>query len=263
MQSCGVDAACTLQLRPATMKIVALVLPLLLACAAAAPSDLPDARIPIECAEDHHRCGDACVMQQPNDPAHGCTFGCGDPCPTPDTVGGPPDHAAIATCTPDGTCAVRIPDSHEDNNSPTRATDLGDLDDAGDEIAWLGQLSIDAETDEDWFRFHVTDGFDGGNPRVRIEVTVPDVHDLSVWFRCDATNVASVVRCGERSVQRAQNTLADALLGTGCEIAGTDVLWSEVVPSCTGIADDGMVMVRVRKDTPPWGETYSLRVAVE
>jgi hypothetical protein len=232
------------------------------ACAAAAPSGVPDAAIATECAEDHHRCGDTCVMQQPNDPAHGCTFGCGNPCPGMDEVGGP-DGAVIATCTLDGQCAVRHPDSHEDNNSPTRATDLGNLDDAADSIVWLTQLSIDAQADEDWFRFHVTDGFDGGNPRIRIEVTVPGVHELAVWLRCDATNVASVVRCGERTVQRGQNTLADPLLGTGCAIDGTDLLWSEAIPSCAGIADAGTVMLRVRKTVPPWGEPYSLRVSVE
>ena len=234
------------------------------ACAAAAPSDLPDAPIPIECSEDRHRCGDVCILHQPNDPTRGCMLGCGDPCPGGDEVGGPiDDHIMIATCTPEGACAVRQSDSHEDNDSPARATDLGDFDDAADPIAWLGSVSIDSATDEDWFRFHVTDGFDGGNPRIRVELAVPAVHELAIYFRCDGANVATLARCGERTVQRAENTLSDALLGTGCTIDGTDLLWSNIVPSCSGIADSGTVLLRVRKSAAPWDEIYGLRVAVE
>lgn len=48
------------------------------------------------CGTGQHRCGAGCIDDLPNEPAHGCRNGCGEPCPTP------PD--GTAACSPEGTC---------------------------------------------------------------------------------------------------------------------------------------------------------------
>jgi hypothetical protein len=184
----------------------------------------------------------------------GTTFACGT-CAASDCV----DHQ----------CTV-APDAREDNNTPARATLLGDFDDAADRTLALDDLSIHGG-DEDWFRFHITDGFDAGNPDGSIELVdrtrdlgwLSSSHELTVWFKCDTGNVASTVRCGEWFTEQARNTLTDPLLGVGCTSDGTYVVWSEIWPSCQGIEDSGIVTFRVRKRTPPRGDHYDVRVAVD
>ena len=176
-----------------------------------------------------------------------------------------------------GTCSecidhacVIAPDAREDNNTPERATLLGDFDDATDRSLFVDDLSIHTH-DEDWFRFHITDGFDAGNPDGSIELAdrarelgwLSSSHELSVWFKCDTANASSTVRCGEWFTEQTRNTLSDPVLGVGCVADGTYVVWSEVWPSCQGIADSGIVTFRVRKRTPPRGDGYDLRVAVD
>lgn len=48
------------------------------------------------CAPDQHACGRTCVTDQPNNPATGCSLGCGNPCEAPE--------GAVATCSTSGTC---------------------------------------------------------------------------------------------------------------------------------------------------------------
>ncbi len=48
-----------------------------------------------------HRCGGGCIDDLENDPANGCRFGCGDPCPTP------PDGAS--SCDMAGLCTFECP----------------------------------------------------------------------------------------------------------------------------------------------------------
>jgi hypothetical protein len=184
------------------------------------------------------------------------------------------DTGAAFVC---GTCrecvdhqCVIAPDAYEDNNTSTTAALLHDFDDAADRSLWIEDLSIHTH-DEDWFRFHITDGFDGGNPDGAIELAdrtrelgwLSSPHELTVWFKCDAGNVSSTVRCGEWFTEQARNTLADPALGVGCTADGTYVVWSEIWPSCQGIADSGIVTVRVRKRTPARGELYDLHIAVD
>src|SRR5688572_4420485 len=62
----------------------ALLLPLAIGCATTASDPMPTAEDPrpeappsaASCEEDEHACGTSCVMQQANDPAVGCSFGC-------------------------------------------------------------------------------------------------------------------------------------------------------------------------------------------
>lgn len=175
-----------------------------------------------------------------------------------------------AACGPDHQCAIG-PDAAEDNDSLAQAADLGDLDDADDPSLWRDDLSIDAAADEDWFRFHLTDGFDGGNPAASVELSdrtsalgwLASRHELTMWFACDSADAGSVVRCGEWFTQAAQNTLVDPQLGIGCTVDATYVVWAELAPSCSGLTDSGTVTIRVRKRTPPRGDLYDLRVAVD
>lgn len=285
------------------------ILSLLTACASAAPSDvhpdsLPPPRPPsvLECAPQPNDpsigCAFGCATPCPT-PAHAvasCTAAgtCDFRCP-PDLA--KLDGACVAaaceqrqlacgTIVDDagasfdcGTCVgacvdhacVIAPDAREDNDTAAQAIVLGDFNDALDPTVWIDDLSIATADDEDWFRFHVTDGFDGGNPVATIELLhrasqlgwLDSRHELSVWFKCDTANVASTVRCGEWFSEQARNTLSDPLLGTGCSAEGTFVVWSTIRPSCTGIVDSGIVTFRVRKRTPPRGDTYDVRVAVE
>ncbi len=50
----------------------------------------------ISCGPGQHACGAGCVDDLPNEPAHGCRLGCGEPCAVP--TGG------VGTCTTSGTC---------------------------------------------------------------------------------------------------------------------------------------------------------------
>lgn len=269
------------------------------------------------CAEDEHACGDTCVMQQPNDPGVGCSFGCNAACPVP--ANGIPACTAAGTCDfrcPAGfarvgqaclaaaceqkgyTCGnfiddtgapfdcggclgssqcganhqcVIAPDSREDNDTLAQAKSLGDLDDSYDPVMWIDNLSIDATADEDWFRFHVTDGFDAGNPVGSIELRnratslgwLDAAHELTVWFKCDTQDALSWVRCGEWYTTESENTLLDPQLGVGCTVDATYVVWADIAPSCTGTTDSGVVTFRIRKRTAPRGDLYDLRVSVD
>ena len=175
-----------------------------------------------------------------------------------------------SACGANHQCVI-APDSREDNDTLVQAKSLGDLNDADDPLMWIDDLSIDATADEDWFRFHITDGFDYGNPDASIELSnrasqlgwLDSPHELTVWFKCDTANATSHVTCGEWFVTKAENTLNDPALGIGCTVDAQYVVWADVAPSCTGIADSGTVTFRVRKKTPPRGDLYDLRVAVE
>lgn len=55
----------------------------------------------ITCPTGEHVCGGGCVENQPDDPANGCRFGCGEACPTP--ASGTPSCSAAGAC--DFACA--------------------------------------------------------------------------------------------------------------------------------------------------------------
>lgn len=173
-------------------------------------------------------------------------------------------------CGADHECVIGA-DSREDNDTLVLAKSLGDLDDAADPSMWIDDLTIDARADEDWFRFHITDGFDGGNPDASIELAtrgtqlgwLTSAHELTVWFKCDTAEAGSTVRCGEWYSIEETNTLADPVLGRGCTVDAQYLVWATVSPSCSGIEDSGTLTFRVRKRTAPRGDRYDLSVAVE
>lgn len=55
----------------------------------------------VTCASGQHACGAGCIIDQPNDPAHGCRLGCGNPCMTP--------AMGVASCSSAGACDFTCP----------------------------------------------------------------------------------------------------------------------------------------------------------
>jgi len=178
-----------------------------------------------------------------------------------------------ASCGDDNRCDIP-PDASEWNDAATAATWLGNFNDSDDAEHWLENQSI-GETvagihDEDYFSFHVIDGFDGGNPRADIELTTRasslgwllSPHELTVWFRCDSGGTTSNVRCGEWFSAIDENSINDVVLGKGCTAEGTYLMWATISAGCSGTTDSGTVTVRVRKRTPPRGDRYDVHVYV-
>ena len=171
-------------------------------------------------------------------------------------------------CGSDYRCDIP-PDGSEWNDISTAATNLGNFIDSTNGESWLDDRSI-GEMDEDFFEFHVTDGFDGGNPRADIELAtrgsslgwLESPHELTVWFRCDAGGSGSNVRCGEWFAAVDENSLDDLFLGKGCTVYGTYLVWATISAGCAGTSDSGTVTIRVRKRTPPRGDRYDVHVSV-
>lgn len=179
-----------------------------------------------------------------------------------------------ATCGIDHVCA-RPRDALESNDSLATPTQLGDLKDSDDALVEIGGLAIDSEQDVDWFRFHVTDGFDGGNPDAHVTLShhftssgfslgwLSDRHELTVWFKCDGGDNGSSVECGEWYSTLDTDSLRDPELGIGCKVDATYLVWAHVSASCATTSDNGTVTVRVQKNYVPMGDTYDLEVLVE
>jgi putative hemolysin len=230
-----------------------------------------DAR-PAGCPSQTHDCGGTCVANGPNDPARGCTFGCGAACPTVEhgaatcstdgtcdvvcdagyaAVGGQcspsvceamnyvcgtfvdDDGAAfecgacdgssiIFPCRPDHTCAIPL-ESQEPNDTAPTATNWGEFTDGGfSQRTHHGRAH--AQTDEDWYRFHVEDATNLQlEPLVQLELW-PHTdgwgqYEFAVWARCDAGDDALDVGCG--SVFSSGTWVNDPVLGAGCIHEGT------------------------------------------
>jgi hypothetical protein len=217
------------------------------------------------CPAPYARVNDACVLLACDDAGYTCgTY----------TVGG--SSIECGTCFGDVACGANhqcniAPDFQENNNTVAKANSLGDLDDSEDPASWLDGLSIHSATDEDWYRFHITDGFDFGNPDATIQLADHDstlgwlasTHELTVWFKCDSEDYGSSVKCGEWYTQSDENSLEDPALGIGCTANAQNVVWGDVAPSCTGTTDSGTVTVRVKKRGAPRGDTYDLYYAVD
>lgn len=217
------------------------------------------------CPSPFAKVGDACVLLACADAGYTCgTY----------TAGG--SSIECGSCYGDTTCGANhrctiAPDFQENNNTVARANQLGDLNDADDPSKWLDGLSIHDSTDEDWFRFHITDGFDFGNPDATIQLAnhtstlgwLASTHELTVWFRCDTADAGSSVKCGEWYTQSDENSLDDPTLGIGCTANAQDVVWGDIAPSCTGTTDSGMVTIRVKKHGAPRGDTYDLHYSVD
>ena len=144
--------------------------------------------------------------------------------------GAPSDLPLDASSLPDSTAPdAAAPDRFERNDDVDHATDLGDFDDALDPKIRVDQLTIDPG-DQDWFRFHVTDGLDFGNPW--IVVAVPPPHELRAAFACDTSDIGTLV-------------------------AG-DKTWVVIHPQCSGLVDNGTVTLRVTDNG-----AYDLFIGVE
>ena len=217
------------------------------------------------CPSPLARVNDACVLLACADVGYTCGAY---------TVGGSSVNCGSCfgntSCGANHQCTI-APDFQESNNTVAAANDLGDLNDADDPSSWLDNLSIHTATDEDWFRFHITDGFDFGNPDATIQLAehaasigwLDSTHELTVWFKCDTADAGSSVKCGEWNVQSDENSLTSSTLGVGCTVNAQNVVWGDVAPSCTGTTDSGTVTVRVKKRSAPRGDTYDLYYAVD
>lgn len=217
------------------------------------------------CPSPFARVGDACVLLACEDAGYSCG--------TYTVSGSSIDCGSCYGTTACGTnhlCDV-APDLQEADNTLATSNKLGDLDDYDDPSQWVDDLSIHSASDEDWFQFHITDGFDFGNPDATIQLADHDTqlgwlassHELTVWFKCDTTDYGSSVRCGEWYTTTDENSLSDPALGIGCKVNATYVVWGDIAPSCTGTTDAGTVTFQVKKQRAPRGDTYDLYIAVD
>jgi hypothetical protein len=248
------------------------------------------------CSTGMHACGMGCVNDQPNDPMHGCRFGCGQPCPTPsmgvascsstgmcdftcpspfhrvgdhcdcvpttcDAIGyhcGSPDNGCglalnCGSCDPDAMCIVGncacMPDTHEPNNSNTRATTEPEMNDAAPgQNATFSDFNLDSATDVDWITFHVHNGATLGYPHVGVRLyNIPagSDYDLGAWYACDNNNDNTTCATGT----------SDNMIGRGCvsTLAGIAEENVDLTTNCGGVAGfgdaSGTVFIRVTAPT--------------
>jgi hypothetical protein len=223
----------------------------------------------VACDTGYSLSGDQCV-------AEGCSQ-VGYSCGTLETASGSVDCGTCmdgATCGGSHQCQIAR-DGKEVNDSLALATQLGEYNDAANQQAVIHGLSIDSTSDVDWFRFHITDGFDGGNPDGYITLSHNHVisgsdvgwlssrHQLTVWFKCDGDDNGSSVECGEWYSTTDTDSLHDPSLGVGCTVDATYLVWAHVSASCKSLSDNGTVVFRVRKTNIPMGDTYDLTTKVE
>jgi len=168
-----------------------------------------------------------------------------------------------ATCAADHTCSVPA-DAMEPDDTREAAKDLGSFNDYDDANRTVSALTVGDANDEDWYRFRVFDGFDAGNPDVRVTLSLGNGalatnHELTVWFKCDSGDATSI-SCGEGSATHSTNNSGDATLGNGCAVNAKNVVWAGFTPNCSGTDDSGVAFVRVRKLAEARGDTYDLYV---
>jgi hypothetical protein len=221
------------------------------------------------CNDGFTRIGDQCVSNV----CEAVGYSCG-------TYGEGTGAVSCGSCLDGATCGLqhactRPRDVKETNDTLAAATPLGDLKDSDDARVEVGGLSIDSAQDVDWFKFHVTDGFDGGNPDAHVTLShtyvtsgydvgwLSDPHELTVWFKCDGEDNGSSVECGEWYSTMDTDSLHDPALGVGCKVNATYLVWAHVSASCSTTSDNGTVTVRVKKNYVPMGDTYDLDVLVE
>ncbi|MDX2088522.1 MAG: hypothetical protein SFX73_11770 [Kofleriaceae bacterium] len=219
-----------------------------------------------ECDEGFARVGSNCVASVCDEMSYGCgtytddegtNFNCGT-------------CAENATCGANHQCIVSA-DAMEPNNGAAQATTLGTFNDFDDPTKWVENLTIHTPTDEDWFTFHVDDGWDGGNPDINVQLTkrndslgwLESPHEITVWWKCDSADAGSKVSCGEWSTPKSENTLNDAVLGKGCKIETEYLPWGDISTACNGLTDSGTVTVRVKRTAPPLGDDYDLFVSID
>jgi len=219
-----------------------------------------------ECEAGFARVGAQCVASVCDSVGYGCgtytdddgvAFACGT------CAGG-------AACGADHECTI-TPDYEEPNNSAAQATDLGTFNDWDELTTWTENLNLHSSTDEDWFEFRVEDAWDGGAPKVKVELARRDAtnawlaspHELTIWWKCDGDDDGTQVNCGEWYTPGASNNVSDPTMGTGCTITGTQIPWAHFTAACKNFYEEGSVIVRVRHPSAPQGDDYDVFLRVE
>lgn len=184
---------------------------------------------------------------------------CGTP---PDGCGGMLECGTCgggSACNGEGMC-VCAPDEAEPNGSRTSAFRIVALDNSRDATTTYSAFAIEDARDEDWFIAMVTDGTDGGNPVIELELSgIPagSNYDLSAFYVCTDGTDATSCSAG----------MPDAEIGRGCTSASTGTT-SELIrleTDCEHLStdDDGELFVRIRPvDDAESCDPYTLRVAV-
>lgn len=216
-----------------------------------------DGRCAWACEAPFRRDGDACVCTPRT--CESMMYECGAP---DDGCGHPLDCGSCsggASCT-DGRCGCS-PDSFEPNNTGTTATRRPGLNDADDPDVTITTANLHTESDEDWFAFPITDGFDWGNPTITVSLTnIPtgSNYDLAAYYSCGDSTDNSTCTTGT----------ADNTYGRGCASRASGSANEQVVidADCSrGLSsdDDGTLLIRVHSAT--WARTcgsYQLAVRV-
>jgi len=207
------------------------------------PSCGMDGRCTWECAPPFRRVGDECVCTPTT--CEAIAYECGAPdngCGMPLDCGSCTDGAACTT----GRCAC-TPDGFEPNDSNTTPTVRPGLDDSDDPPDVILTANLDEMRDEDWFRFPITDGTDGGSPRMTVtlrNIPVGSDYTLSAYFVCGDAGDVSTCAMGT----------ADNFVGRGCTggASGSSPETVEIVADCDrtfSFDDGGTLLVRVRAAT--------------
>jgi hypothetical protein len=251
------------------------------------------------CGTGQHRCGAGCVDDLPNEPANGCRFGCGDPCPTPPDgratcaadgtctfecdppffrdgaacvcrardctelgwmCGSPDDGCGrtldCGTCGGDGVCMSGVCscplDAREPNDGRLQVARIGSLTDAPDSSAEFTAFNLHSSSDQDWFTIAVEDGFDAGNPAIRVTLDrIPSGSDyqLTAWYTCNTGSDESSCTVARPCTNRASGTSPETI---------------EITTECGGTTDEhGLLWLQVT--APTWGGScaaYRLQVSV-
>ncbi|MBX7190931.1 MAG: hypothetical protein K1X94_02680 [Sandaracinaceae bacterium] len=201
-----------------------------------------------DCTPPYRRVGDTCECTPTT--CEAIHYECGAPdngCGMPLDCGACMDGAMCTT----GRCAC-TPDTYETNDSNTTASPQGGLNDADDPPDVILSANIDEMRDEDWWSFPITDGTDGGNPRITVtlaDIPIGSDYALSAYYVCGDRTDNSTCAIGS----------TDNYLGHGCagSAAGSAPETVELETDCDrGILnsdDSGTLYVRVT--APTWMST--------
>lgn len=176
--------------------------------------------------------------------------GCGHPLLCGACDGGTSCEAGVCSCEPDGyePSSISLPWS-----GPT-------LSDAPDSLRTITDLMLSGADDVDWYAFPITDGDDGGNPIVRVDLFASNPAlrpNLSMYYVCDL---------GEEVVEGCINGTVDNARGNGCS---STVGLVELRTDCDegGIIDttdeNGIIYVKVSRSADATScDPYSFSISV-
>jgi hypothetical protein len=178
-----------------------------------------------------------------------------------DTCGGMIECGACAggaACN-EGLCGCTA-DAAEPNDSQITTHSIGAFNDASDRAETFAAFNLSAEDDVDWYVATVTDGSDGGNPQIQVDLAGfggSSDYDLAAWYVCDSGTNATTCDAGA----------PDSTVGLGCrsDSLGATLEQVRLATDCAhiGFNDSGRLFVRVEART--WNRTcepYSLTVDV-